>query len=318
MSAERFKSELKEIDLDLIDRNPENPRIVFRPKEMSLLIESIRQYGVQVPIAVYRDGNRFVLIDGERRWRSSIKLNKKTIPALIQAKPDPLSNLLLMFNIHALREQWDLLTIAMKLPRVIALLEGRLGRAPKDKEIAAESGLLFSVITRSKLLMALPEHHRQTILQELQKPKQMQKLTEDFFIEMERALTTVERAMPSVVQNIGRERIRETLIEKYTNGTIGNIVHFRQLAKIARADRVSADVNKAKSSIIRALSPNNVSIELAFDESVGAAYAERDVATRARSLTTHLVEIQDEHLDDNVIESLKDLKAAIQRILRAQ
>ena len=78
---------LKNIPVDRIDRNPENPRLVFRPEEMEQLLDSINRHGVQVPISVYRDGRRYVLIDGERRWRCCVKLNQKTIPALIQEKP---------------------------------------------------------------------------------------------------------------------------------------------------------------------------------------------------------------------------------------
>lgn len=286
------KSELKQIPVDSIDRNPENPRLVFRPREMAQLLDSIQRLDVQVPVSVFKAGNRFVLIDGERRWRCSIKLNRKTIPAVIQERPNQLENLLLMFNIHALREQWDLLTISLKLPRVIELLTRRLSREPKDREIARETGLNLAVITRSKLLMALPAHHRQTILKELHKPKAQQKLTEDFFIEMERALKTVERAMPEVLNGIGKERARENLIEKYTKGTISNIVHLRQLARIARAERVAADMDRAASALKSALTRNSVSIEKAYADSVGFAYAERDVVTRATSLAEQLTALE--------------------------
>src|SRR5437879_13913268 len=118
-------SKLRDIPVERIGTNLENPRLVFRPGELEELTESIRRYGVQFPITVYKEQNQYVLIDGERRWRCCRKINKKTIPALVQNKPDPLTNLLLMFNIHALREQWDLLTIALKLPRVISLLSER-------------------------------------------------------------------------------------------------------------------------------------------------------------------------------------------------
>ena len=94
---------------------------------MDTLIASIRRFGIQVPIAVYKERNHYVLIDGERRWRAAQKLNLLKIPALVQPKPTPLRNLLLMFNIHALREQWDYLTIAKKLPSVIALFEEEHG-----------------------------------------------------------------------------------------------------------------------------------------------------------------------------------------------
>src|SRR5437868_4620483 len=122
MSINAAEAKLQQIDIELIDRNPENPRINFRQAELDELQESIRLYGVQVPITLYKEGKRYVLIDGERRWRCCLKLNKKTIPGLVQEKPSTLTNLLLMFNIHSLREQWDLLTIALKLPKVISFL----------------------------------------------------------------------------------------------------------------------------------------------------------------------------------------------------
>ena len=122
MQNDASEARLEQVRTNLIDRNPDNPRVVFRPGELEQLLESIRVHGVQVPISVYRAGHRYVLIDGERRWRCAVKLNKKTIPALVQEKPTPLENLLLMFNIHSLREQWDLLTISLKLPELVARL----------------------------------------------------------------------------------------------------------------------------------------------------------------------------------------------------
>ena len=53
-------------------------------------MRSIDKHGIQVPVTVYREGNGYRLIDGERRWRCASKLNLKTIPALIQEKPSEL------------------------------------------------------------------------------------------------------------------------------------------------------------------------------------------------------------------------------------
>ncbi|WP_175865173.1 ParB/RepB/Spo0J family partition protein [Burkholderia cepacia] len=309
---------LQELSVDLIDRNPENPRIVFRPQEMSNLIESIRKHGVQVPISVYRHGKRYVLIDGERRWRSSIKLNKKTIPALIQDAPDQLTNLLLMFNIHALREQWDLFTIAHKLPRVIDLLTDRLGRFPVEREISAETGLGLAIIRRCKLLMELPQKHKDIILKELQKPKSQQKLTEDFYIEMERSLKTVERNMPAMVKELGKEKIRERLIAKYRSGTITNRVDFRQVAKIARAERVAADPDQAKKALVKLFSDNDFSIESAYEESVGHAYLERDFQTTTFSFARQLKNIEPDDLDAEMLETLQELRDDLDRLLEGK
>lgn len=305
MRIDAENSELRQISVDLIDRNPENPRIVFRQKELEELLESIRVYGVQVPISVYKDGRRYILIDGERRWKCCLKLNKKTIPALIQERPNPLTNLLLMFNIHALREQWDYLTIALKLPRVIKLLTKGLGRKPNEREISDQTGLSVGAIRRCKLLMDLPAQYQQEILKELSKPKTKQVLSEDLFIEMERALKTVERALPEAVPN--KDIVRRVLIDKYKKNTIANVTQFRQIAKIARAERVEADKDTAQQALTKLFQPNDYSIIQAYEESVSGAYTERDLLTRIQGLLEVLEKLDVERLDDDMKQALKSL-----------
>ena len=199
MPADHDTGRLAEIKVDAISTNPENPRAAFRQEELELLQESIRQFGVQVPIAVYRSGREYILIDGERRWRCASKLNMKTIPALVQEEPTALENLLLMFNIHALREQWDLLTIALKLPKIISLLRSNLGRPPNEAELSTKTGLTRGIIRRCRMLIDLPKKYQDMLLEEIKKPKSKQAISEDFFIEMEKSLKTVERAMPDVM-----------------------------------------------------------------------------------------------------------------------
>lgn len=314
MEISASQARLEQIPTHSIKRNPENPRILFRAAEMDELLQSIDRYGVQVPISVYRHGKHYVLIDGERRWKCSMKLNKPTVPALVQEKPDGLTNLLLMFNIHCLREQWDLLTVAMKLPRVKELLGKRLKKEPNERELAAETGLSRAVIRRSKLLLELPEMYMDEILKELNKPKPQQKLTEDFFIEMERALKTVERAMPNIVDD--KDRVRRVLIDKYKNGIITNIVQFRQVAKIARAKNVEADPTQAETVLRRLFDDNQYSIEEGFNDSVSGAYTGRDVIARITSLLERLESLDESLIDEEVRETLQRLVDRAVELLR--
>ncbi len=252
MAIDHGTGKLAEIPVDKISPNPENPRQTFRQGELEELQESIRQYSVQVPIAVFKRGSAFVLIDGERRWRCASKLNLKTIPALIQDEPSPLQNLLLMFNIHALREQWDLLTIALKLPKITELLEEELGTPPTEIELSSKTGMSRSVIRRCRLLTDLPNEYQDLLLEELKKPKSKQILSADFFIEMEKSLKTVMRAMPDVVKD--KDKARKVFLKKYKDKVIDNIVDFRKVAKIARAKTVEADPEAAKEAIRKLVS----------------------------------------------------------------
>jgi ParB family transcriptional regulator, chromosome partitioning protein len=304
---------LEQIPVDRVHRNPENPRIIFRGDELNQLLKSIQNRGVQVPVSVYKEGSKYVLIDGERRWRCSLKLNRKTIPALIQRKPDTLTNLLLMFNIHALREQWDLLTMASKLPAIIDLLERSKGARPTEAEISEETSLKRSTIRRCKLLVELPQHYIDDMLVELKKPKNEQRLTEDFFIEMERGLKTVERAMPDAFPDGDKDKARRVLIRKFRTGIIDNRTHFRSLPKIARADEV--EERKRLKALKEVFADNKYSLAAAYEDSVAELYTEKDILTRISSLTSRIDELEPDELDDTLRSQLSTLADRIHALL---
>ena len=165
-----------------ISPNDENPRIIFRQEELDNLTLSIKKIGLQVPITVYQDRQgKYKIIDGERRWRVFKKLNFETVPAIIQDKPNELDNLLIMFNIHALREQWDLFTISNKLTKIISLFEEKNQREPKELELSLSTGLTRGMIRRCKLLIELPDKYKDKLLKGTQKTKRSTKVKRGFF-----------------------------------------------------------------------------------------------------------------------------------------
>jgi ParB/RepB/Spo0J family partition protein len=304
---------LLQIPVEAIDRNPENPRIFFRQGELETLQESIRQHGVQVPISVFQRGEHYILLDGERRWRCALKLNLKKIPALVQEEPDLLTNVLLMFNIHALREQWDLLTIAMKLPSVLDMLTSELSRPPKEAEVSNRTGLGRSVIRRCKLLIELPARYREMLLAELKRPKTQQKLSEDFFIEMERSLRTVERTLPDVIRD--KNAVRDVLIHKYRSDVIKDLVDLRYLPKIAKAEQVHFSREKAERALEKVFCANSYSLQEAFEDTVAEAYSEKTLASKVWAVVERLSDLEPESLDSNLSEALSALRRAIRELL---
>ena len=77
-------NEPKEIDIGLIDRNPDQPRKIFDEDALKELSDSIRIHGVIQPIIVKEVNDRYVIIAGERRWRASRLAGLKTIPCVIK------------------------------------------------------------------------------------------------------------------------------------------------------------------------------------------------------------------------------------------
>jgi ParB family chromosome partitioning protein len=314
-------TKLRDIPTEKIQRNPENPRLFFRSEELSSLMSSINRYGIQVPITVYQEGDKYILIDGERRWRCASKLNIKRMPALILPRPSLLDNLLLMFNIHALREQWDYLTIATKLPNVISLFSADNGREPNELELSELTGLTRGQIRRCRLLLDLPSKYKTQLLDELALPKQRQKLSEDFFIEMEKALKTVQKRIPTAIKNL--DNVRETLIGKFRAGVIDNVTDFRKLSKIATSIKsLGVREAQARKAVKEIFSPSNqVSIDQVYSEHFEFRYDERKVVLSIESLTAYLEETisEDELLPvgRDVIVQLRKLKRLVDKVLEA-
>jgi len=79
---------VREIDIDLIDPNPHQPRTRFREESLEELAQSIRTTGVIQPVITRPAGSRFQLIAGERRWRAAQRAGLHRIPAIVRDVPD--------------------------------------------------------------------------------------------------------------------------------------------------------------------------------------------------------------------------------------
>jgi ParB family transcriptional regulator, chromosome partitioning protein len=81
----------QEIDIDLIDPSPYQPRTRFREEALEELARSIRASGIIQPLVVRHIGIRFQLIAGERRWRASQRAGLTKVSAIIRQVPDELA-----------------------------------------------------------------------------------------------------------------------------------------------------------------------------------------------------------------------------------
>ena len=77
-----------EIPVGDIDPNRNQPRKKFDDAALLALAESIRHNGVISPILVARDGGRYTIIAGERRWRAARLANLDVIPAIVREWDD--------------------------------------------------------------------------------------------------------------------------------------------------------------------------------------------------------------------------------------
>jgi ParB family chromosome partitioning protein len=75
---------VREIEISRIRRNPDQPRVQFGEEALEELAESIRERGILQPILLRADGEDYVIVAGERRWRAAQRVQLHTIPAIVR------------------------------------------------------------------------------------------------------------------------------------------------------------------------------------------------------------------------------------------
>ncbi len=307
--------ELASLDPDRIAPNADNPRLIFREAEMIKLQESIQKVGIQVPLTVYSDGGKFVLLDGERRLRCALKLNLKAVPAIIVPKPTRLENILRMFNIHNVRQDWDLMPMALKLDEVRGMLAARR-QASDPKTLAAVTGLSLPTVLRALDLISLPAKYKRQLLAEAEKPREEQTIRPDLFLEIYKSLHAIERHVPEALSGTSTGGYVDVMVKKYRAGVIDNVVAFRDISRMARGERAGVTKQSVVPVIKRLVKDPAYSIASAYSDTVETAYQARDLVTRIDALTERLAELRKRgKLPEPVANSLRSLRKQIDSLL---
>jgi ParB family transcriptional regulator, chromosome partitioning protein len=299
-----------------LERNPDNPRLVFREDDLESLQKSIADQGILVPLTVFREGRGYRLLDGERRWRCALKLGLSKVPVIVQPKPERLQNIMMMFAIHHARTDWDPLPTALKLQDLEVEFERRHGRTPTETELAGLASLSRGEVRRLKKLLALPEHYRKELLEELEKPRPEQILTVDHVLEATTAALQLKRR--GIVDDRGEEKLRRSIIKKFRSGVIQSTVDPRKLARLARAvERKEVPLATAKRVTERLIEDDRYDINSAFRDSVEKVDFEHGV----EQLSTRLEEALKEHqrrryqLSPTLSQTLRALVREINKLL---
>ena len=108
-----------EIDIELIETNPFQPRTEFDETALRELSQSIKEQGVIQPVTVRKLGyNKYQLISGERRLRASKMAGLTSIPVFIRvANDEQMLELALIENIH--RENLNAIEVAISYQRLV-------------------------------------------------------------------------------------------------------------------------------------------------------------------------------------------------------
>lgn len=202
-TAATANEELLEIDIDLIEPNPTQPRTHFDENRLEELAQSIRSNGIVQPLLLRRIGLRYQLVAGERRWRAAQRAGLQRVPAVIRDIPDnKLLELALIENIQ--RQELNAIEEAHAYKRLIETL------GLTQETVAQRVGRDRSFVTNYLRLLRLPED--------------IQRLVEEEKISMGHARALLGVDDPEIQRRVARNVIEQSLSVRETERAIKRII----------------------------------------------------------------------------------------------
>ena len=299
------ESQLKYLSPEEIERNPENPRMIFDEKKLSELMSSINEIGILVPLIVYYDEKKkkYILLDGERRLRCSRNLNLTKVPVNVIATPNKVENILQMFNIHNVRIEWGPMEVAWKLKILMKELN-----TEKESELAKLTSLKPMEIRKSKTLLSYDEKYQDLV----HKGPKNGGIKEDFLVELKPTLNWVEKELP----DIKRGNFINAVVDKHHKGIIGNYVKgFRNLSKLVRS---GIQKSKVKSIFDKIINDPSYNLDQAYEASIKYQMDINEIEKRAERLLTLISGFKIKKEDEsnrNLLNILKKLRDILDKIL---
>jgi ParB family chromosome partitioning protein len=193
---------LLSLPVEAVERNPEQPRKRFDEARLEELAASIREHGVVEPILVRRDGQRYRIVAGERRWRAAQRAGLQEIPAIVRDASDKEAfELALVENV----QRADLNAVEEAEAYQMLVAEHDL----TQEQVAQRVGKDRSTIANALRLLRLPEEVRD--------------LVREGRLEMGHARALLGLENPETIQKIAARVLRDSLSVRATEALVRSL-----------------------------------------------------------------------------------------------
>ena len=188
---------IENISISQIKANPNQPRKYFDEEKLEELADSIKENGVIQPLIVQKDGNKYMIIAGERRYRASLIAGLEELPCIIKSySEEQLMKVSLLENIQ--REDLNAIEEAETYQRIIDQFN-----ITQDK-LADQLGKSRTYITNSLRLQKLSDHVKDLVINKV------------LMHSVARALVTLdEQEQNKLADMIVQEGLNARQVEKY-------------------------------------------------------------------------------------------------------
>lgn len=314
-----YKAEIEYIPISAIEPNIFNPRQRFSEEEEDELIQSIIEKGILNPIVVYKkkDKQKYVILDGERRYRASKKLNITELPArILLNEPDKLESLSLMFHIHHVQKDWTQFAISITLIEIIKekkMDPKNLSRQNK-KDLAKITSLSEYKINRFLIFQDYPNEVIQRFLKSEIEGKEEPGADPDILLEMYRPIRQINKLMPEFLRKYPIPMIIDACIKKKAKEVIKTNKEFRFLSKCLTATKAGRiNIQKLKEEFASFVTNIKVTPESIYLKTAEAFF---QVDSINKSTDSLLDEINDLNLAGVTKSDKKALKLRLLKLVR--
>ena len=251
---------VSDIDIKLIDVNPNQPRKNFEPTTLKELSDSIKLHGVIQPIIVNKTGDRYIIVAGERRFRASKLAGLKSVPAIVKNYTEQqVKEVSLLENIQ--REDLNPVEVANAMRELLEIygwtqdvLADRLGKSRPaiantlrlltlQPEVLAliESGKLSAGHARSLVVVTDPETQvklaklavtKKVTVRDLEKAvkqlsnPQPKKVKVEPSAELKDLIDLMQHKFATKVSFMGNDKKGRIYIDYYSNDDLERILEF--------------------------------------------------------------------------------------------
>ena len=284
------------INTNRLVADPDQPRQYFNPQDMDILIRSIKEDGVRNDLHVEKQGDKFLVIDGERRFRAAHTLKLKELPCKVYEPMSDLERNILRFRLQETVASWS----TMDRARAVALVWEQLKSQDEVKsgnELARILGMNASTVNAFLNLLNLNP--------KLQNKVENKEITVDW-------ATKIAACTKNFTNRTLAHQVQARLFEMVEKKDIAN---RRELQNFSRAIR-----SENPECIKKLLSGKPYSDKQALaDAGIDEAVEERELRSWARMLQTTIGRFRKAGLAkslsrdtiDRLTETTKDIRQLI-------
>ena len=222
---------VRDIPLELIDRNPYQTRTHFDEVALTELADSIKVSGVVQPVTVRQQAGRFQLITGERRWLASQRAGKLTVPAIVrQVSNEQAMEITIIENLQ--REDLN----PVEQARAYERLARDFGLT--QEQMAQRTGKDRSSVANFLRLLKLPED--------------VLKLVEAAKLTFGHAKALMALDSPDAIHRLAQRAVQLSMSVRQLEAAVSNLAHPQPAA--AKPERVlDPNVREAEQQLQRSL-----------------------------------------------------------------